>query len=89
MAEENNLEVEINQAYIDLVGEEFATAENVAEAYAGQFPNDEEFAMDMAEQTGAIPKNAEWPLNAIDWFKASRDLMIDYSEQDGYYFRNL
>jgi antirestriction protein len=88
MAEENGLTVEINQAYIDNVGEEYATAENCEEAYAGEFDSDEDFAQDMAEQVGAIDKDAKWPQTCIDWEQASKELMWDYFEQDGYYFRN-
>ncbi len=89
MSEENKLDAEVNQAYIDLVGEEYATADNAQEAYAGQFDSDEEFAQDLAEQTGDLGKNIQWPYTCIDWEWASRELMMDYSEQDGYYFRSI
>lgn len=89
MSEENSLEPEVNQAYIDNVGEEYATAEQAEEAYAGEFKDDEEFAEDMAEQIGAITDDVQWPYTCIDWKYASRELMYDYFEMDGYYFRNL
>lgn len=88
MSKENSLIPEINQAYIDNVGAEYATAEQVAEAYSGQFPSDEDFAQDIAEQLGTEIKT-EWPLYCIDWEYAARELMIDYFESDGYYFQNL
>lgn len=53
MSKENSLEPEVNQAYIDNVGAEYATAEDAEEAYSGDFDSDEAFAQDMAEQTGA------------------------------------
>ena len=44
----------------------------------------------MAENIGIVDfKNQPWPQYCIDWEYAARDLMMDYSEQDGYYFRNL
>lgn len=60
-----------------------------SEAYAGQFDNDEEFSQDLAEQIGAIDRQANWPNNCIDWEMASREIMNDYVESDGFYFRNL
>lgn len=58
------------------------------ESYQGKFKNKEEFAIDMAEGIGAIDTNVNWPSNCIDWEQASKELMIDYTEQDGHYFRN-
>lgn len=89
LAEENSLDIEINQAYIDNVGEEYTKAEDVEEAYQGQYASDEEFAQNMAEEIGAIDTNAKWPNNCIDWEYASKELMYDYFEVNGYYFRNL
>lgn len=89
MAKENDLSEEINQAYIDNVGEQYATADNVAEAYAGEFQSDEDFAQDVADQLGSVDKNAVWPMTCIDWEQAASELMYDYFEVDGYYFRNL
>lgn len=63
--------------------------EDFEEAYQGEFADDEEFAMQLAEDLGEIDKNAHWPYTYIDWERAAHDLMMDYSEQDGYYFRNL
>lgn len=51
--------------------------------------SDEEFAQDMAEQIGAIHNDAKCPNNCIDWTHAAKELMYDYSEHDGHYFRNL
>lgn len=88
MAEENSLSEEINQAYIDLVGEEYATAEQAEEAFSGEFDNNEDFTQDLIEQTGELPKDLPAYIH-IDWEGTARDIMMDYSEQDGYYFRNL
>jgi antirestriction protein len=89
MAKENTLSVEVNQAYIDLVGQEYAKADEAEETYCGEFSSDEDFARDMAEQLGDIKKDVSWPYTCIDWEYASKELMYDYSESNGYYFRNL
>ena len=63
---------------------------DIEEAYSGQYTSDKEFAEEMAENTGTVDfKNLPWPQYCIDWEWAARELMMDYSEQDGYYFRNL
>jgi antirestriction protein len=63
--------------------------DNIDEAYSGSFGSDEDFAEDMAEQLGCIDKNLSWPYTCIDWGRASRDLMMDYSEHNGHYFRMM
>jgi len=64
--------------------------DNFEEAYAGRFDSDSDFAYDLAEQLDCLPdKNAGWPLNCIDWEQAGREIMYDYTEQDGYYFINI
>ena len=87
-ASQNDLSIEINLAYIENVGAEYAKAEDVAESYSGDYESDEEFALDLAEQTGFI-QPSDWPYNCIDWEQASRDIMFDYFESNGHYFRNL
>lgn len=62
---------------------------DVDEAYQGEFSSDEDFARDMAENIGAIDKKAGWPNNCIDWEFAAKELMYDYCESDGHYFRNF
>lgn len=50
-----------------------------------------EYAMQYAEDLGAIPSDASWPATCIDWDQAANDLQMDYSavEFDGvtYYVR--
>ena len=88
MAKQNGLDTDVCQAYIDCVGAEYATAEDCEEAYQGKFDNDEDFARDMADNLGLqIPD--QWPTSCIDWEWAARELMMDYQESDGYYFRSL
>jgi antirestriction protein len=64
-------------------------ASDFDEAYAGKFDSDEDFAQDMADQLGSVDENAAWPNNCIDWEYAARELMYDYFEVDGYYFRSV
>lgn len=58
------------------------------ESYCGQFSSDIDFAEDMAEQTG-VEISTAWPHNCIDWERAARDLMFDYYESNGCYFRAI
>lgn len=62
---------------------------DIDEAYNGQYDDDEDFAQQIAEEMGSLDKNAGWPNNCIDWEWAARELMYDYSDSNGHYFRNL
>ena len=42
----------------------------------------ETYAQELAEETGAIPADAAWPNNCIDWEQAARELRMDYSGID-------
>jgi len=61
---------------------------SISEAYQGQFSNDKDFAFDLADNMEATDLS-NWPCTSIDWEDAASDLMIDYSEENGYYFRNM
>lgn len=89
MSEDNGLSEEINQAYINLVGDEYADAEGCADAYQGTYSSDEDFAQSIAEDMGLTPDSNHWPNYCIDWEYAARELMMDYDESDGHYFHNL
>jgi len=62
----------------------FSDAED---AYSGQFDNDIDFVMDLLESCGDIPRDLPAYIH-IDWERTARDIMFDYSEANGYYFRN-
>ncbi len=70
-------------------------ADQFRDAYQGTWSSDEDFAEDFAEDTGALngPEfsrlGVSWPYTCIDWTRAARELMYDYFEIDGYYFRNV
>lgn len=38
-----------------------------------------DYAMDIAEDIGAIDHSAGWPMSCIDWDQASRELQMDYT----------
>lgn len=40
----------------------------------------EDYARELAEDIGAIDRNADWPCYCIDWERAARDLAVDYAE---------
>lgn len=42
----------------------------------------EEYAQELAEDIGAIDRNAQWPLSYIDWPAAARALRMDYTSLD-------
>lgn len=60
--------------------------ESIEEAYAGEYRNDVDFAQDMAESTESVQPDAVWPHTCIDWEHAARELMYDYTEDNGHYF---
>ena len=41
-----------------------------------------DYAMELAEDVGAISTDAKWPNNCIDWDKAARELQMDYTAID-------
>jgi len=61
---------------------------DIEEAYSGEFSSDEDFAQDLLESCGDIPKNLPVYIH-IDWEATARDIMMDYGEANGHYFRNL
>lgn len=64
-------------------------ASDFDESYNGQFDSDEDFAENMADELGYINKDVSWPYTCIDWEHAAREIMYDYFEINGYYFRQI
>lgn len=62
---------------------------DIDEAYNGKHDSDEDFAEQLAEDLGLINSDAQWPNNCIDWEQAAKELMYDYSDSDGHYFRAM
>ena len=42
----------------------------------------QDYAEELADDIGAIDRNAKWPLTCIDWERASRELQSDYFSVD-------
>jgi antirestriction protein len=64
------------------------TFSEAEDAYSGQFDSDIDFVMELLESCGDIPKDMPSYIH-IDWESTARDIMYDYSEANGYYFRNV
>ena len=64
-------------------------ASTISEAYQGKYSGDEDFAQQLAEDLGCISNDNKWPNYCIDWEYAAREVMMDYAECNGHYFRNL
>lgn len=62
--------------------------EDIEEAYQGAFDSDEAFVQDLLEQTDGLPKDLPSYIH-INWERTARDIMMDYSESNGHYFRCL
>jgi len=78
--------VEAKAAYIDCFGS--WDNSGFEEAYSGEWDSDTALAEDFIESTGML---SEMPDNLRSYFDTAaftRDLMFDYSESGGYYFRN-
>ncbi|THV60589.1 antirestriction protein ArdA [Chryseobacterium candidae] len=85
------LDFEIIEAYIDCRGSYFQDIEDflheVSDSYYGEYNSDENFAQEILEQEGSIPENLPTYIY-IDWASTAKHIMYDYSESNGYYFRN-
>lgn len=65
------------------------TADEMNEAYQGEYDSDKDFAEQLAEDLGLINEEASWPYTCIDWEHAARELMYDYWSENGHYFRSM
>jgi len=54
--------------------------------YEGEYRNDEEFAQELLDSTGDIPDDFPFYIS-IDWEVTARNIMADYVEENGHYFR--
>lgn len=85
LTEKNNWDENAVIAYLELGNDDL---DNFEESYQGRYNCDEEFVIQMLEDCGDIPKNLPNFVH-IDWEKTTRDVMMDYSEENCHYFRNL
>jgi antirestriction protein len=51
--------------------------ESFRDAYQGRHDSGEDYAQQLAEDTGAIPEGLGWPCTCIDWEQAWRELTYD------------
>ena len=59
------------------------------ENYSGEFYNDEEFAESLLEETEDLSSLPNLIRYNLDWSGIARDIMHDYFEVSGHYFRNV
>lgn len=78
----SHLDSEVFEAAMELGIE----VDEVEDKYQGQYDSDSDFAYELAEQTGAIDTNVQWPYTCIDWEHAANELMYDFQESNGHYF---
>lgn len=86
MAEDKNWDIGAVRAYLELGIED--NLDNFEEAYMGKWIDDEDFVRNLLEDMETIPDDLPGYVH-IDWESTARDIMMDYSEENGYYFRNL
>ncbi|NTU69226.1 hypothetical protein HGB13_00130 [bacterium] len=84
----NESDIDACRAYLEAMGSG-TDLSDFLESYQGEYRSDKDFAQETAESCGLINEGAGWPNNCIDWEQAARELMYDYTEQSGFYFRNL
>lgn len=78
-------EKDILEAYLECFGYD-GTIKDAMDAYVGQYNSDIDFTMEWLEMCGDIPKDLPSIIH-IDWEATARDLMMDFSESNGFYFR--
>ena len=74
-------------AYIDCFGS--WDARGFEDSYAGEWDNDLALAEDYVESTGMLYSMPDNLRGYFDTEAFARDLMMDYSESGGHYFRNV
>lgn len=62
--------------------------DDIDEAYNGSYNSDEDFVEQLLTDIGSIPDNLPAYVH-IDWEATARDVMQEYIESSGHYFRYL
>lgn len=60
---------------------------DMEEAYQGEYKNDADFVEQLLTDCGDIPELPSYVY--IDWERTANDVMMDYFEIDGHYFRSM
>ena len=82
----NGAEKEAIKAYENIAGKGYLDV--FEEAYQGRWDSDEEFVQELLEDTEEGIKDLP-PYIHIDWEWTAREIMMDYSEDNHYYFWNF
>jgi hypothetical protein len=92
--EELNASADKRLVFLEDEADELAALRKLAaeaEGYAADWHHGEtlirdsyfqEYAQQLADDIGAIDRNASWPTNCIDWDQAARKLQQDYTAVD-------
>jgi antirestriction protein len=64
-------------AYVDVVGEHYATVEGFKDAYAGEYDSPGDCAFQYAEDLGK--DFHAWPQSCIDWERAAEELGMSFA----------
>ena len=59
--------------------------DEIDDSYRGVWDDDEEFAMNLLDDNGVLPKNLPWYIH-IDWERTARDIMSDFVDSNCHYF---
>lgn len=86
---DSGYDIEIFEACLDCLGKmDFSSLlDHINNNYFGQYNNDTDFVQELLGQSGDIPANIPSYI-CIDWETTARNIMFDYYESDGYYFRS-
>lgn len=74
------------EAFVSIFGEWDADAFN--DRYQGEWADDETFADNFIESTGMLADVPDSIARYFDYSAFARDLMYDYSQENGHYFSN-
>lgn len=91
-ADQSGYDTETIEAFADLGNYDIEDIDSffdaLEESYQGAYDNDEDFVQQLLEDTGCIPTDL---LNYIhiDWQSTARDIIYDYYESNGHYFRAI
>ena len=67
-------------AYRDCMSDDSGDIDKARDAFQGAYDSAEDFAQELAEELyGDAPRGAGWPFSCIDWERAARELMMDYT----------
>lgn len=87
-----HVELDALASYLANTGESVTEldVDTFEDAYAGEWSSGADYAADLADQIGAVPDDASWPLSCIDWERAWRELTYDgyWISDAGHVFRS-